>query len=119
MNSVHQNFLLQTICNDLARKADTVVMLEYRFHTVRRWRFDAAFPERKIGVEIDGGVFIQGRHTTGVGFRNDCAKINAAGVLGWRVFRFLPQQIESGEVYDTLGRALEIDEFCRGDGAQS
>jgi very-short-patch-repair endonuclease len=114
VNSVHQDFLLQTICNDLARKADTVATFEFRFHPIRKWRLDAAFPQRKIGVEIDGGVFIQGRHTTGVGFRNDCAKINAAQILGWRVFRFLPQQLETGEVYDTLGRALGIGEFCRG-----
>ena len=71
---------------------------------------DAAFPERKIAVEIDGGVFVSGRHTRGVGFMKDCEKMNMAALLGWRVFRFVPQQLEGGEVYDVLEKALLIRE---------
>jgi hypothetical protein len=104
-----QDQQLRTVIDILGREADTPVALEYRFHPVRRWRFDGAFPEKLVAVEIDGGAFIQGRHTRGVGFKNDCEKINAAGLLGWRVFRFLPQQLKSGEVYDVLGRALGLD----------
>jgi very-short-patch-repair endonuclease len=108
MNRVHQDLLLRTICQDLARKAGIATVLEHRFHDTRKWRFDAAFPERKIAVEIDGGVFAQGRHTRGVGFIRDCEKLNEAGIMGWRVFRFTPSQLESGEVYDVLKRALDI-----------
>lgn len=57
---------------------------EYRFHPVRRWRFDFAWPAEKLAVEIEG----RGRHQTFVGFRNDCEKYNAALQLGWRVLRF-------------------------------
>jgi hypothetical protein len=72
------------------------------------WRFDATFPEKRIAIEIGGGTFVGGRHTRSVGFKANCEKINAAGLLGWRVFRFLPQQIRNGECYDTLAQALGV-----------
>ena len=70
---------------------------EHRFHETRQWRFDFAWVDRRIAVEIDGGVWIQGRHTTGSGFEKDMEKFNEAGRLGWRIFRFTPKQIRNGE----------------------
>lgn len=61
---------------------------EWKFHPTRNWRFDRANIHLKIAVEVDGGTWIQGRHTSGVGFANDCEKLNNAALLGWRVFRF-------------------------------
>ena len=61
---------------------------EYRFHPTRRWRFDFAWPEHKLAVEIEGGAWTGGRHTRGSGFVGDCDKYNAATILGWRVLRF-------------------------------
>ena len=61
---------------------------EYVFLKGRRCRFDFAWPESKIAVEIEGGTFVQGRHTTGVGFAKDCEKYNLATLAGWRVYRF-------------------------------
>jgi very-short-patch-repair endonuclease len=57
---------------------------EYRFHPLRRWRFDVAFPRAKLAVEIDG----RGRHQTVTGVRSDCEKANTATLMGWRVLRF-------------------------------
>jgi very-short-patch-repair endonuclease len=65
---------------------------EFRFHPTRQWRFDFAWPEYRVAVEIDGrgqgkpGAV--GRHQTVDGVRKDCEKINAAALLGWRVMRF-------------------------------
>lgn len=79
---------------------------EYRFHPERRWRFDYAFPSQKIGVEIEGGVWNRGRHTRAVGFIGDMEKYNEAGRLGWRVFRFTPQQFNKGEAFALLRKVL-------------
>ena len=65
---------------------------EYRFHPERKWRFDFADPVNKVAVEIDGGVFGNGRHSRGAGFRSDCEKLNAAAALGWRVFRYVERK---------------------------
>ena len=60
---------------------------EFRFHPVRRWRFDYAWPASLIALELDGGTWTRGRHTRGAGYRGDCEKLNAATSMGWRVFR--------------------------------
>jgi hypothetical protein len=67
---------------------------EYHFHPSRDWRFDFAFPERLVAVEIEGATFAGGRHSRGAGFRDDCHKYNAAAGLGWRVFRFTTDMIQ-------------------------
>jgi very-short-patch-repair endonuclease len=79
---------------------------EYRFHPKRRWRFDFAWPTQKIAVEIEGGVWSYGRHTRGSGFLADMDKYNMAGALGWRVFRFTPDQFNKGEVYSFMEKVL-------------
>lgn len=65
---------------------------EYRFHPARRWRFDYAIPEHKIAIEIEGGSFVRGRHTRGVGYLNDMEKYNEATIMGWRVLRYKPNE---------------------------
>lgn len=66
---------------------------EYQFHPVRKWRFDYAFVLRQLAVEIEGGIWTQGRHTRGKGFLADMAKYNAATLLGWRILRYTPDQL--------------------------
>lgn len=36
---------------------------EHRFHESRRWRFDYAWPEHRVALEVEGGVWTRGRHT--------------------------------------------------------
>ena len=71
---------------------------EYRFHPVRRWRFDVAFPEQKVAIELEGGTWMRGRHVRGKGFEEDCAKYNSALILGWRVLRFTTGMLETDPV---------------------
>jgi len=51
-------------------------------------RFDFAFLDNMVGVEIHGGEWIQGGHVTGSGFNIDRRKMNQALRLGWRVLEF-------------------------------
>jgi hypothetical protein len=66
---------------------------EFKFAADRKWRFDYAWPARRIALEVEGGVYTQGRHTRGSGFVKDMEKYNRATVLGWRVLRVTPQQL--------------------------
>lgn len=70
---------------------------EYRFHPVRRYRFDLAWPDKMIAVELEGGVWSGGRHTSGVGFTQDCCKYNLATLMGWRVLRYTANTIPDME----------------------
>jgi very-short-patch-repair endonuclease len=57
---------------------------EFRFDDTRRWRFDFAYPEIKLAIEVDGGTWTQGRHTRGQGYENDAEKCNQAVLQGGR-----------------------------------
>lgn len=69
---------------------------EHRFHGARKWRFDYAWVAEKIALEVEGGIWTQGRHTRGAGFLADMEKYNAAVLLGWRVLRTTPDKLADG-----------------------
>lgn len=63
---------------------------EYRFHPKRRWRFDYAWPLQKLALEIEGGIWTEGRHTRGAGALADLEKYSEAAILGWRIIYCTP-----------------------------
>jgi very-short-patch-repair endonuclease len=86
---------------------------ELRFHGSRQWKFDFAWPQHKIAVEVHGGVhkMLQadgtkesGRHTQGKGFTEDREKMNEAVILGWKVLEFTTEMCEDGVALLTLDR---------------
>lgn len=81
---------------------------EYRFDTIgkRRWRFDMAWPNFGLAVEVEGGAFTGGRHTRGQAFADDCVKYNTATLQGWRVLRVTPRQITDYEALDWIKQGL-------------
>lgn len=79
---------------------------EYRFYKPRKWRFDYALPKYKIALEVEGGVWTQGRHTRPQGFLRDMDKYNTATLLGWRVFRTTPQALLSARTLMLLNNAI-------------
>ncbi|GIW81475.1 MAG: hypothetical protein KatS3mg105_3282 [Gemmatales bacterium] len=80
---------------------------EYRFHPTRRWRFDYAWPDHKVALEVEGGAWVRGRHVRGKGFVKDIEKYNEAAILGWRVVRCTPVQLKDGSIFDLLRRILK------------
>ncbi len=69
--------------------------------TGRQWKFDYAFLDFKLAIEIEGlcvmrrcakcypkQFIVTGRHATPGGFKEDCVKYNTASRLGWRLLRF-------------------------------
>lgn len=66
---------------------------EYAFHAKRRWRADYCWVEARILLEIDGGIWIKGRHVNPQGFLDDCEKLNNATLLGFRVLRYPPEKL--------------------------
>ena len=79
---------------------------EYRFHPVRRWLFDFAWPDVLIAAEVEGGTWVRGRHTRGRGFEGDCIKYNSAAVIGWTVYRFTGDMVQDGRALAALEEAL-------------
>lgn len=81
-------------------------LTEHRFHGTRRWRFDYAWPEHQVALEVEGGVWVGGRHTSGAGFVKDMEKYNEAACMGWRIIRCQPRQLCTMQTVETLRRAL-------------
>jgi very-short-patch-repair endonuclease len=80
------------------------LLAEFRFAApLRQWRADRAYVELKLLFEIEGGAWIQGRHTRGKGYEADCEKYNTAQMMGYKVFRFSPAMCKEKD-----GRALAI-----------
>lgn len=79
---------------------------EYRFHPVRRWRFD--FLIGQWAVEIEGGTWTKGAHTRGKHYQGDCEKYNEAAIMGFKVLRFTTDMVKSGHAIDTIKRALSL-----------
>src|SRR5512135_1329961 len=55
---------------------------EYEYHPTRKWRLDYAWPLSKLALEIEGGIWTEGRHTRGQGAMNDLEKYSEAAILG-------------------------------------
>ena len=90
----------------LREKKITGYMMEYRFHPTRRWRFDFAFERIKFAVEVEGGTWSGGRHTTGSGFEKDCEKYAEALVLGWRVLRVTSTMVKKRTAINYIDRMI-------------
>ena len=70
---------------------------EFQFHPTRKWRFDFAWPQIRLAVEIEGLTADGGRHQRIGGFSADLAKYHAAWMLNWRVYRCSASMVSSGE----------------------
>jgi hypothetical protein len=85
---------------------------EYKF-CERGWRFDFAWPDIQLAVEVEGGTrYGRSRHSTGVGFEQDADKYNRAAREGWMVLRYTTRMVNTGqaivEVRDVINGADEL-----------
>ena len=91
----------------LREKKITGYMMEFRFHPTRRWRFDFAFEKIKLAVEVEGGTWSGGRHTTGSGFEKDCEKYAEALILGWRVLRLTSTMVKKRTAINYIEKMIK------------
>ena len=80
---------------------------EYKFHPTRRWRIDWSWPDHRLALEVEGGVWSGGRHTRGAGFLKDAEKYNELARLGWRLIRVTPSQLPTLETIALLADCLK------------
>jgi very-short-patch-repair endonuclease len=68
---------------------------EFKFSPSRQWRADFAWPDQKVILECEGGIWNNGGHVRGVHYSCDCEKYNQAQILGYRVLRYTDKNIYS------------------------
>ena len=71
----------------------------------RKFRFDFAL--KNLLVEVQGGIFRLGGHTSGMGVTRDCEKTILAQLEGWRVFPVTGEQIKSGQALKWIQKAVQ------------
>ena len=81
-----------------------VLEKEFRFHPVRKWRADFAHIPSRTLIEIEGGIYVNGRHNRGAGFAADLEKYMEASLAGWRVIRLGPNQL----TIDCIARLVSL-----------
>lgn len=89
----------------LARELKTLKIKfeqEFYFHPERKWRADFHLIDKKILVEVEGGIWSGGRHTRGKGYLGDMEKYNAATMMGFQVIRFSTDQVKSGHAIQQI-----------------
>jgi very-short-patch-repair endonuclease len=88
---------------------------QFRFAEVigRRWQTDFAWPDRKLIVEIEGGIWRKdehgqwsGAHTHPTNVLRDIEKYNHMALLGYRLLRFSPRDLKDGSAIEMMKKVL-------------
>lgn len=86
---------------------------EYAFALPRKWRFDyvldgfvsgCALLIGRVAIEIEGGIWVQGRHTRGCGYLRDLEKYREAAAANWRVYRFSTGEVLNGTAREFISK---------------
>lgn len=75
---------------------------EHRFHNVRKWRIDFAWPGYMLAAEVNGGTWGNGRHNRGSHIVKEYEKLNHLALGGWRVMLFSSDMVKDGSAVQYL-----------------
>lgn len=81
---------------------------EFQFDSRRGWRFDFAWPGAKLAVEVEGGVWRNGRHNRPLGIQEDMRKYNAAAIQGWLLLRYPENRVKNGEAAGEISLVMQV-----------
>lgn len=112
---------LETLLAAQMKAAGIGAMPEYRFCPWRKWRADFrvfqtaarrgeffTLSMENVLVEVQGGGFVNGGHSRGMGLERDCEKMATAAALGWRVLPVTGRQIKNGAALALIEAALGL-----------
>ena len=79
---------------------------EFQFNADRKWRADFHLIGMGILIEVEGGIWSNGRHTRGKGYLGDLEKYNEATMMGYQVIRFSTEQVKSGKAIEQIEKMV-------------
>lgn len=120
-STAEETFALQCEANLHALPGRPHREYEFAKSVGRKWRIDFAWPDVKLGVEVEGLVVRRigkqlvttGRHAHPEGFREDARKYATAAILGWTLLRFERDMVTKGEALAFVARWLLAREEAR------
>ena len=106
--------LMKAHLGELAREyldaGATMFEEQYRYVPGRLFKADFAVPSIRLLIEVQGGIYTGKAHGSVNGILLDNERINLAALNGWRVMRFSPQQVATGEAKEWVRKVLEMEE---------
>ncbi len=81
---------------------------EYQAIPGRKFRFDFAFVEQgqNLLIELNGGTFTRGGHSTGLGIKRDYIKQNLCQLAGYKLLTFDADMVKSGQALEFTEKML-------------
>lgn len=100
----------ETLESNLAQQLRACRVAHEREFTLpgRAFRWDFAFPDARLLVEVQGGIWQKGAHSSGAGVTRDCEKAAFAAAHGWRSFGVTGKHIASGKALQMIHEALKV-----------
>jgi very-short-patch-repair endonuclease len=84
---------------------------QFRYVPGRKFAADFSWPAYRLLVEIQGGVWNRKAHGSITGVLADIERLNLATLNGWRLLRFVTDEITDDyrlpDTLETIERALE------------
>jgi very-short-patch-repair endonuclease len=80
---------------------------EFKAIPGRRYRWDFRLTGTRILLEVNGGTWTKGGHSTGNGIQRDYTKSNLALIHGWMQLTFSSDDVRSGRAMD------QVDDLCK------
>jgi hypothetical protein len=75
---------------------------EIRHIPDRKFRLDVGWPDKKIGIEIQGGIWVGLGHARRTNIRRDMTKNNLQILNGWKVLEVEPRELLTKETVEMI-----------------
>ena len=79
---------------------------EYQAIEGRRFKWDFAFVEDRLLIEVQGAVWVKGGHSTGVGITRDCEKFSIASANKWFTIPVTTDHVKNGKALEWIKQFL-------------
>ena len=90
------------------RRASTRLSFAHEFRRDSGFRADFAWPDHRLLLEVQGGIYTRRAHGSVKGVLADIDRLNEATLHGWRLLRVTPHHVQDGTALELLEHALAV-----------
>jgi hypothetical protein len=66
------------------------------------------YPDHRIAIEIQGGIWVKSHHTSGKGIQRDCEKLNLCVLAGYHPLLITSDMIDDLRAVDRIKELMNI-----------
>lgn len=95
------------VYNYIVKKGYPAPLRQQQIIEGRRYKADFYWPQHKMVLEVEGGIWTGGRHVRPQGFLGDMEKYNLYAYHGYVLYRCAPQHLHDGTLDEILAMMFE------------